>query len=60
MCLSAMGNYDKSLEVINSSICQHGQLPDLLIMRARINYMFGNVSSIECHDYICKYSIMYS
>ena len=46
MCLSAMSNHDKCLEVINTSICQHGQLPDLLIMRARINYMFGNVRSI--------------
>ena len=46
MCLSALGNYDKCLEVINAGISRHGQLPDLLIMRARINYMFGNVSSI--------------
>lgn len=46
MCLSALGNYDKCLEVINVGIRQHGQLPDLLIMRARIRYMFGNVSLI--------------
>ena len=60
MCLSAMGDYDKGLEVINTSICQYGQLPDLLIMRARINYMFGNVRSIGCPDYVCKYFIIYS
>ena len=51
MCLSAMGDYDKCLEVINSSVSKHGPLADLLIMRARINYMFGNVSSVSCHDY---------
>ena len=52
MCLSALGNYDSCLEVINTSITEHGQLADLLIMRARINYMFGNVSSYGCHgDY---------
>lgn len=47
MCLSALGNYDKCLEVINVGIRQHGQLPDLLIMRARIRYMFGNLS--QCY-----------
>ena len=51
MCLSALGNYDECLQVINASVNKHGQLVDLLIMRARINYMFGNVSTLSCHDY---------
>lgn len=51
MCLSALNNYDKCLEIINASISEHGQLDDLLIMRARINYMFGNVSPTGCHGY---------
>ena len=61
MCLSALGNYDSCLEVINASISEHGQLADLLIMRARINYMFGNVSSDGFHgDYDISVSIVES
>ena len=43
MCLSALGDYDSCIEVVSASISEHGPLSDLLIIRARINYMFGNV-----------------
>jgi len=43
MCLAALEDYDSCVEVVSASISQHGPLPDLLIIRARINYMFGNV-----------------
>jgi len=46
MCLAALEDYDSCIEVVSASISLHGQLPDLLIIRARINYMFGNVSGV--------------